>query len=186
MWAGKAAGVLCSSLSLPSDWMNRDDGLVDQEADEPMPQADDEVLAVMEQECMRLRAHKRHLHAALDATHEKAKRAAEENRRLMRLIALLTPNKGSFQLLPQLSAPAPGPEASAVGNNSIAAAACQSNQGEVNRPGSRYAPSSDDPETVQAEAVAAAALALNKGNPAAALIDLLSLAVRNKHAQSRS
>ncbi len=172
MWAGKTAGVLCSSLSLPSEWMKRDDGLVyemedarhpddttkeirivvppagttstkryflcspsgamchppsaawmalqaaattrypssliaisdrhqplgsavvwlqicmsanlqdqcaefpgvwvrDQEADEQMPQADDEVLAVMEQECMRLRAHKRHLHAALDATHEK-------------------------------------------------------------------------------------------------------------------
>ncbi len=37
--------------------------------------------------------------------------------------------------------------------------------GEVNRPGSRSAPSSDDPETVQAEAVAAAALALNKVCP---------------------
>ena len=39
----------------------------------------------------------------------------------------------------------------------------------------------EDPATAHAAAVAAAALAMNHGNPAAALLDLLHLAMRRKH-----
>lgn len=60
------------------------------------------------------RSNVRHLSQAhtSSSTHDwpitctQAQRVGEENRRLMRLINLLAPNKGCFQLLPQLSASA--------------------------------------------------------------------------------
>ncbi|KAK9919039.1 hypothetical protein WJX75_008908 [Coccomyxa subellipsoidea] len=220
----RKASLLCSSLSLPSDWMNGEDELVyaaedaclsdrrlpggdttatsadvgrpkrQREAQQEPSSAADEGFADMEKECLRLCAHKRHLHAALRAVQDKAHRVAEENRRLMRLITLLTVNKGSFQMLPQLPASACSQDAPAQDGNDGAASAGLSGQGfaagEVHAPGGTAVPTSDDPDAVQTEAVAAAALALNQGNPAAALIDLLSLVVRKKETleaqQSRS
>ncbi|CAL8469548.1 g9089 [Coccomyxa elongata] len=204
VWSGQPADQSASQLSLPSDWVHVEDGLAyaaeetylcngcagDEEARSlfnnsrskrqrrseqlQMPSMEDEAVAELEEQCLRLKAHNRQLHAALTAIQEKAQRVGEENRRLMRLINLLAPNKGCFQLLPQLSASA----------SSVSAALNEDPcRGDVNASSGSPVPVADDAGTAEAEAVAAAALALNQGNPAAALIDLLTLTARHKEAR---
>ncbi|BDA44714.1 hypothetical protein COCOBI_06-1920 [Coccomyxa sp. Obi] len=206
VWSDQPADPSGSHLSLPSDWVHGEDGLVyaaeetcpyngcagDEEANSPfknarpskrqrrseqlqmpMPSVEDEAIAALEEQCLHLKAHNRQLHAALTAVQEKAQRVGEENRRLMRLISLLAPNKGCFQLLPQLSASA----------SSVSAALNEDRcQGDVNGSSGSPVPLADEAGTAEAEAVAAAALSLNQGNPAAALIDLLTLTARHKEA----
>lgn len=65
-----------------------------------------------------------------EACAAQAHRVAEENRRLMRLITLLTVNKGSFEMLPQLPASARSQGAPAQDGNDGAASAGLSGQGE--------------------------------------------------------
>lgn len=204
VWRGQPADPSGSHISLPSAWIHVADGLVyaaeearpidgcagDEEAISPlrgsrgfkrqrrseqlqMPSLEDEALAELEKQCTRLKAHNRQLHAALTAVQEKAHGVGEENRRLMRLINLLAPNKGCFQLLPQLS----------TSGSSVSAALNEDPcPGDVNGSSGSPVPSADDAGRAEAEAVAAAALGLNQGNPAAALIDLLTLTARHKEA----
>ena len=118
----------------------------------------------------RLRAAQALLRADAAAAAAAADAAEAEGRQLAALVAALAPHKRSFDLAPVPGAPrdaTPSPYACP------GAAACGGGCG-IPPPAGPGA----DPVTVQAESVAAAALAVNGGRPVAALVDLLTLVVR--------
>jgi len=148
------------------------------------------LLASLASEVAALRSRNASLRSDLAAAHEDAAGAAGEARVLGALLARVAPHKARLALQPPAhppgapgrpppSPPCPG-AASCGGACGGAGVACVRGDGYpvLLAPGGGPAAAA---ALVQAEAVAAAALAVNGGNPAAALVDLLTLAVRRMH-----
>ncbi|KAK9839214.1 hypothetical protein WJX81_001867 [Elliptochloris bilobata] len=102
------------------------------------------------------------------------RKAATERQTLAVLIAALAPHKASLVLAPQESVAS---TLSRFGSCSLPSEQEQEGPADAKNQGG-----AKGPDEALAEAVAAAALAVNKGNPAGALLDLMALVVRGSTA----